>query len=60
MMCINGAYLYWADETLQMSTSMFLLHDAHEEVKRKQDLLLLCFLFVEFDLSILHGGDGGW
>ena len=39
---------------------MFLLHDAHEEERKKQDLLLLWLLLGEFGLPILHGGDGGW
>ena len=34
MMCINGAYLYWADVTSHMCISMILFHDAHEEERR--------------------------
>ena len=60
MMYINGVFLYWADVTFHMSISMFLLHGAHEEVRRQQDLLLLWLLLGEFGLSILHGGDGRW
>ena len=59
MMCNDGVCLYWADVTFQMSISMFLLHDTHEEVRRQQDILLLWLLLGEFGLSILHGGDGG-
>ena len=60
MMCIDDVSLYWVDVTFHMSISMFLLHDAHEEERKKKGLLLLCFLLGDFGLSILHGGDGGW
>ena len=60
MMCIDGVCLYGADVTFNMSISMFLLHDAHEEVKRKKYILLLWLLLGVFGSSILHGGDGGW
>ena len=59
MMCINDNTLYWADVTYHMSISMVWFHDAHEEERRQQDLLLLGLLLVEFGLSILHEGDGG-
>ena len=60
MMCIDGVCLYWAYVTFHMSISMFLLHDAHEEERKKKGILFLWLLLVEFGLSILHGGDGGW
>ena len=60
MMCIDDVSLYWADVIFHMFISMFFLHDAHEEERKQQDLLLLWFLLGEFGFSILHGGDGGW
>ena len=60
MMCINGVNFYWADVTFHMSIIMFLLHDAHQEERKQQDLLFLWLLLGDFGLSILHGGDGGW
>ena len=48
MMCIDDVSLYWVDVTFHMSISMFLLHDAHEEERKQQDLLLLWLLLGEF------------
>ena len=59
MMCIDDV-LYGTDVTSHMSISMLLFHDAHEEERKQQDLLLLGLILGEFGLSILHGGDGGW
>ena len=60
LMCIDDVSLYWADLTFHIPISMFFLHDAHEEERKQQDLLLLWFLLGDFFLSILHGRDGGW
>ena len=59
MICIDDV-LYGADVTSHMSISMLLLHDAHEEERKQQDILFLGLLLGDFGLSILHGGDGGW
>ena len=48
MMCIDGIHLYWTDVTFHMSISMFFLHDAHEEDRKQQDLLLLWLLLGKF------------
>ena len=60
MMCINGTYLYWDDVTFHMSISMFLLHDAHVEEGKLQDLLLLWLLLGELACpSYMEEMEGG-
>ena len=55
MMCIDDDTLYWADVTYHISISMVWFHDAHEEERGQQYLLLLWLLLNEYgDHPITH------